>query len=163
MVLNSPLCKVTLQLEVIQTLFSLNGGLVLQKEKESIDVDDLFKGKALRLWNENHDCILLRRTHYFLQHKAKICGCSIKSALTKEIESIKKSVSKFKYTHFWLLNVVMHTPKWKFCNFLPTPMLVERWVKFLCPQNIAEDLKKHTATIPNHRLWYHQMFCNLQS
>lgn len=66
---------------------------MLQKEKESIDVDDLFKGKALRLWNENHDCILLRRTHYFLQHKAKICGCSIKSALTKEIESIKKKKS----------------------------------------------------------------------
>lgn len=92
MVLNSLLCKVTLQIEIIQTLFSLNGGLVLQKEKESIDVDDLFRGKALRLWNENHDCTLLRRTHYFLQHKAKICGCSIKSALTKEIESIKKKM-----------------------------------------------------------------------
>lgn len=49
MVLNSPLCKVALQLEVIQTLFSLDDRLVLQKIKESIDVDDLFEGKALRL------------------------------------------------------------------------------------------------------------------
>lgn len=44
---------------------------MLQNERESIDVDDLFKGKALRLWNEKHDCILLRRTRYFLQDKAK--------------------------------------------------------------------------------------------
>lgn len=66
MVLNSALCKVTLQLEVIHSfLFPLNGGLVLQSEKESIDADDLFKEKALRLWNEKHDCILLQRTHYF--------------------------------------------------------------------------------------------------
>lgn len=28
--------------------------------------------KALRLKNENHDCILLRRTRYFVQHKAKL-------------------------------------------------------------------------------------------
>lgn len=90
MVLNSPLCKVTLQLEVIQTLFSLNGRLVSQNIKESIDVDDLFEGKALRLQNENHDCILLRRTRYFLQHKVKVCGCSIHSAPTKEIVFVKR-------------------------------------------------------------------------
>lgn len=73
MALNSTLYKVTLQLEVIQTpfLFFLKDGLVLCNEKDSIDVDDLFKEKALRLWNEKHDCIILRRTCYFLQHKAK--------------------------------------------------------------------------------------------
>lgn len=49
----------------------LNGGLVLQNEKDSIDVDDLFKKKALTRWNEKHNAILLRRTCYFLQHKAK--------------------------------------------------------------------------------------------
>lgn len=44
---------------------------MLRNEKDSIDVDDLFKKKALRLWNEKHDCILLRRTRCFLQDKAK--------------------------------------------------------------------------------------------
>lgn len=44
---------------------------MLQNEKDSIDVDDLFKKKALTRWNEKHNVILLRRTRYFLQHKAK--------------------------------------------------------------------------------------------
>lgn len=44
---------------------------MLRNEKESIDVDDLFKEKALRLWNEKHDGILLRRTRYFSTTQGK--------------------------------------------------------------------------------------------
>lgn len=44
---------------------------MLRNEKDSKDVDDLFKKKALTRWNEKNNGILLRRTRYFLQHKAK--------------------------------------------------------------------------------------------
>lgn len=37
----------------------------MRNEKESIDVDDLFKEKALRLWNEKHEYYFAKDTLFF--------------------------------------------------------------------------------------------------
>lgn len=66
-------------------LFTVNGELVLWNEKDSIDVDGLFKGNTPRLRTERQDCIILPRT-CFSPAQVEIYGCSIHSVLTKETE-----------------------------------------------------------------------------
>lgn len=52
-------------------------------------MDDFFKKKALRLWNVKHGCILLRRTHYFQQDKAKSMAAQFILLSQKQSELIK--------------------------------------------------------------------------
>lgn len=88
MVLNSALCEVTLQLEVIQAPFSSlsMAGLVSQNEKkESIDVDDFFKENALRRRNEKPYSFCEGHIIFY-----NVRGFSVNSALTKGMELMKK-------------------------------------------------------------------------
>lgn len=60
-------------------------------ERESIDVDDLFKAEARRLQNENRERILVAKDALFCTTiMRKLRGCSIRSALTKETLFVKE-------------------------------------------------------------------------
>lgn len=65
---------------------------MLPNERESIDVDDLFKAEARRLQNENGERILVAKDALFRTTTImrKLRGCSIRSALTKETVSVKE-------------------------------------------------------------------------